>query len=1406
MGGFYGNITNTSKTQFQFDKIYPNRYEMERQKSTDGIYAGRYVLVEYDSAYQQDDFYRVWIINNVMYNANSATNSNKILRGTSEISNDGKKLNSVPAGTIVFTADVKLSSDAGHQYTNMRYYQITDESAIGSAVSYKEIVNGLNIPNYTINYNIDVSTYGAGRGYDSTVWQKAYVDGYEKYIMIAELNSVVPTFDVSADAPTMDPLVPHFDTQSTDIYYKLHWQPSWGFRVAEGENGNQITTSTDKNVGKYPTDIEVNYDKNTFNAQNGKNETTKISYPGAIYFNQAGFEEDVHNEYTGSFNNEISITPSGVSGAYYNKHDSTSDTSIQPDIQELRIILPALGNILCSVWDKVYGYDKTNGNKRYKDIEWKDAANINKKFNGEIVPEKGQQGKAELGYMTRDPQTIAGCINIVHDLLGMILTTDDITLNEVSYNTNRIYYKNGKYYRIHRFPRYAKITDISAATELDPADFGSDQEYTQAFENAVNKILEGHEDEDWYLVLNESTPNWQVRRFSKKALTKKALQNYSLAYIIRDAAGDISYDYEKREITGFAKDLSTVNGLILQLKQLIESDDYETRDRETVQGTINSLNDIINIFEDLIPGEFLICDSNGHVNSANWTTKQSFNYTNEGGIPSNTKDFSNKENQWIELSLDEDDRLISLQHKAHNVDSTRTVSDKNDLSIGNGLNKDTTKDKISLYTPIVDNTGHIIGKNTETVTLPYGYRYLETNGSSTEVEDLYTTITSSDDGNNIDVKITPSLKTAQAESTQDKISINSGNKWIQSKIENTNGNDIVTIAHEIHSVNTATKSTNLNTDNVASNKDNDKITLQDLEFDEAGHIIKNSRHTYTLPYGFKTIMVNNTVDTAVDAPALIVNNNGQSAENTQDILTISASNRWIKLDNNTEDTIKIGHKLSSLSDSAKANTYYGLIVDETVATLDKDNQFEVPCFKFDEAGHIIGARTHTVNLPENFDKIAVTVSDTNNVNSENGTATTDKTLVEADSLSDTLTFAEGNRWINITPDANNNRLTFSHYAKQFTETTGTIDCNVNTNNKINVQELTWDKAGHLTASQKQTYTLPNSIKTLSISNSGNKVVKLDTVPNNGTLIATNVVDTINIDTGNKWIQLVADSTGKKVTLYHSPAGGTTISTTQTGDETPAFGATFKIPEVKYDEAGHVTSTSIHTVKVPQPSLNDFVATKSSVLTGISMNDSTGTITQTNANIGTLTLAGYTKGLNASEIVADDEINGAFSKLQVHIDNIDTSLTNVDNRVTREVANRETAINNETTARNTAIRTAIEALDVNGVSNIGAGETIKSWSETDGKISVTTQSINITNSNIAPNAAIDMSKIDGLTDALAEKQPVGNYEKAGAAAAIKAEILGGADANNTIQVLLDKIAELEERITALEGNTKEKPGV
>ena len=53
--GFYGNITNTSKTTFSFDKIYANRRDMDADCALgDGVFLGRYVLVEYGATVLND--------------------------------------------------------------------------------------------------------------------------------------------------------------------------------------------------------------------------------------------------------------------------------------------------------------------------------------------------------------------------------------------------------------------------------------------------------------------------------------------------------------------------------------------------------------------------------------------------------------------------------------------------------------------------------------------------------------------------------------------------------------------------------------------------------------------------------------------------------------------------------------------------------------------------------------------------------------------------------------------------------------------------------------------------------------------------------------------------------------------------------------------------------------------------------------------------------------------------------------------------------------------------------------------------------------------------------------------------------------------------------------------------------
>jgi hypothetical protein len=43
----YGNVKKIGSASFQFDRKYNNRKQMDDLARVDGVYAGRYVLVEY---------------------------------------------------------------------------------------------------------------------------------------------------------------------------------------------------------------------------------------------------------------------------------------------------------------------------------------------------------------------------------------------------------------------------------------------------------------------------------------------------------------------------------------------------------------------------------------------------------------------------------------------------------------------------------------------------------------------------------------------------------------------------------------------------------------------------------------------------------------------------------------------------------------------------------------------------------------------------------------------------------------------------------------------------------------------------------------------------------------------------------------------------------------------------------------------------------------------------------------------------------------------------------------------------------------------------------------------------------------------------------------------------------------
>lgn len=435
--GFYGNITNTARTQFQFDRVFANRHEMDLLMPTDGIYAGRFVLIEYDNAATKENFPTFFIdLNSTIegcfygYTNEQKSKASRICY-TEDISQIGPSYPLNATKNDIFF-DEKLGffyvvTDGKEDFDddgNLREYALFEKVASEADSAY------------VLNFNIDKAKYNTSRGYDSTVWQKVYANSEEKYVMVAELNTVVPTFDITVDAPTLAPINPHFDVSSTDVYYKLHMQPQWGFRVAAAANDDesderviwvkqQYNQKTDEIVDYYWDNEEEKWlpvDKES------SNQIKDLS--GAIYYNKAGFNPEIETK--SQKQDKIAVLPTGESGQKYNTHDITNSAKPAKDIQELEIILPSLGNAVADMWNIVYGPgDEYNSYKRNTDIQWDSLDGIRL-----ATTETGYQ------YNTNNIETLAGCINSVHDLMGMII--DEKPNNAAEAEDNRIYWDNSQ--------------------------------------------------------------------------------------------------------------------------------------------------------------------------------------------------------------------------------------------------------------------------------------------------------------------------------------------------------------------------------------------------------------------------------------------------------------------------------------------------------------------------------------------------------------------------------------------------------------------------------------------------------------------------------------------------------------------------------------------------------------------------------------------------------------------------------------------------------------------------------------------------------------------------------------------------------------------------------------------------
>ena len=1181
--GFYGNITNTSKTQFQFDRIYPNRKMMDENAGTDGIYMGRYVLVEYDINDEKylDNYPRLFKINNAFYYvADIQDNPDSRI----EVKYGEKN---VEKGNF-FRVTEKLDIDPSNGTDNSIYVLYKCTGSKENNIATFSYVSGIEETNdYARNYNIDIDEYGPGRGWDSTVWQKVFVGGDTKYVMIAELNSVVPTFGITVDAPTMNPIVPHFDQESNNIYYKLHLQPSWGMRVKEGE----VNKSDEEVIWK-----SVSYDPAT-----DKETVVEETKKGAIYYNKAGFSKDNIVYSPAGTEDRVTIEPTGVSKTKYNVHNESAapQTKEAPDIQEVSIILPSIGDSIAEMWNIVYGDEiDNNGTKRNTDVNW-DSTDGLRMVN---VSEDGN------GW-TYDPdkvETLAGGINAIHDLMGMIIV-DKNDLSETNIdelNLDGIYYDKatGTYNRKVKDYEYTEIENKNAKP------YGEETKVTLTVDTyKPNTYYFNQEltDKDTDGVFNPDKDYYEKRLLAEpKGTEVTGLIDWTPGmYYYKNVLENI-YTLDKSKSPDEDKIYYKVSGFALnediKLPATYEKNKYwYKKESELVEGYYDYYLDINEkptadtdyyspVFKELTEKKlpYRVDTYATLVTIPNSTPETKVYVIDKDGFDENaTYYFLGK----YTVEFKEIDTIVNGQPGKTTIEIVKYEQEPQEVKLF-----DPAKEKY--YYKADNNIYKIFDEYND---LPANITVFYTVDERSVIKDFYVK------GDYYYQKY-PGVFVLDEEEAKIE-----GRKYY--KVSN---EEIISNFYRSNTYYYLRESDN------AYVLDTSETMTKDREYflGEEFYVFED-----TLGVFEKYSLWNNNVTTVPHTVTLARRN-------------------------------EIWTYKELIGFARSMNTIHGLILE-----INKIMEFENK--KTRELDTIQGCINRLQDIIFKFDQLVpgtfMIVDAYGRAHSADYTTKQSYSAINKNTGNTVSTIGETeDRWIDL--DINDNAKESTIYIKHnFTPVDNEkseIDKNEN-GDTIETYFPIVDNMGHIVGDHIETITLPYGYKTFEDSNE-----------TKGSSVASSTQDTF-VFKGDNWINPAVSN--DLLTLTHIGPIGTEPDPKNAVE--PKFGDTFTVDDWYFDDKGHKYAGGTHTIKIPQPSIENPVKTDASVLTELSLELATGKLTVTNKNVGELILTGYNKPTNGI-FEASDSINSAFEKLQ--------------NQMINEIANREAAITKEISDRNTAIETAI----------------------------------------------------------------------------------------------------------------------
>lgn len=1344
----YGNRSDVSKnTSFVFDMIYPNRKAMEEGMANDGVYLGRHVLIEYDIEASSLDFKKAFLNSDalkvqgldilyfsadldsekrILYDAVNNTIENNIIYTTTKntmvyIVQDNQNVYYKCVGYVSLDKNTENGVIIEINGTEQKLISADLANTFVEDIQYAlfQKVEGLvtddSANNYAKNYNIDVAWAKSknvtisGHGWDSTVWEKTIVQDVEKYVMIAELNTVVPTFAISADAPSQTPLTPHFDTASTDVYYNLHWQPQWGMRV-QLANGAESEASaiTEPNTGKILSDDTTSWVKTTYNKSTGKTEMyyytkngtwQRISslagigadgkLPAAVYFNKAGFSAT--NRYHSSLKDSIEMKPTGISGQEYNTHVS-GKTETAPDIQEMSMVLPSIGNAISDMWDIVYGDGDKQDNTtsaRMTDIAWLSSPIYNDRRRLQLV--KTKDGK-NYDYDVEAVQTLAGSINSVHDLMGMIIIEEDGLIENLDNyaitkaQRDSIYYLNNKFYRKAPVKQYIELTEgeynYILASGLDEDRYNTYSYYIKNEDDSYSQATEA---------FNPDTEYYQKEvegKMTKVDLTtfKEIMETNKTYYLYRNGNYDYIYD------TKYAADRQYFLIDTSKITEVGVMDNSYEPNKFYYKVVANDKLNYIDYYLDTSPVNPLYTEEYQLASSpvtarkiyvpGDWYSVTA-DERNNNVYSLDLQGYNSKKKYYYITKLTnmqeaaEADILVYQQKAKVQIERTLFGSDR---KIFYYILKDEPNQQIEVWL------------------------------DSSKNKYFPTSLPTVDDSAAVDLtkgSVRPAYKYV----------VDKPVKYVQYKGEKTDiiqdGTTKAPIFYTLNPYDAEYESANeLYAAHEVSGLYSEITSINYFKLDENGNYIRVQRNTevpdyfsedetkfYTLeitPASDKPFYQNSTYYyKGDDGLSWYFDNNGTFDENRKYCILPEEAITEVALDLSDYDIYEAGKYYYAV--------YNRYMVDNAIEpTVGRDyfkGQDDYVVYSDSKGVLVLGSHWNTmlpvphfvtlgrkgedsyrmeelVGFARSLNTIHGLILQINSFLEYGNETTRDTSTVQGtlNKLNDIIakfdlidwgqvavTDAYGrlhtapfetDEWVKayVDPDVENPIIHIQHTYNPVEDTTETVDMNTNAADRLILTELQPDEMGHIVNRNTKTVTLPSGIKKV--------------VADSGEYVAGTTQAAFEIKTADDWLSTVI--TGNRLAIAHEDPQAAINTKGLLNNQNPKFGESFVVPNIAIDDKGHVQELDEATLTLP---LGSLTKGEGNVVIDMAFTPETGAIVETKALVGNVKLGVYDNSV-AGTITSEDSIAQAIAKTNSLLQ---TTKTELENNITNSISTVNEAI-------------------------------------------------------------------------------------------------------------------------------------